>query len=101
MILQNPEDVISEISQTAVFKIVVKKSHVATKVDMYREEKIVRIDSVKYLMESTETETELVYVFTVNNLTVQDAGKITFSVSNTFGKTTASALLYVKCKRNI
>ena len=94
-ILNQLDDIISEISQSASFTIFVKKTHVPVKVDFLKDEKPIKIDSIKYAY--TMEEKDYSFTLTINDDQIVDAGSYTFVVSNTFGKSTASGRLLIKC----
>jgi hypothetical protein len=87
--------VVAEVTQTAEFTVLVKKTHVPVKVDCYRDDKLIKIDGVKYRLEHNEVDYS--YKLVVANLTPQDAGRFSFTVSNPYGKASAGAQLNVKC----
>ena len=93
--LNKPEDVISEVAQTVEFVILVKKTHMSLKLDCFKDDKLIKIDSVKSLLQINDIDSS--YKLVLTNLVVQDAGRISFVASNMYGKSSTSAFLYIRC----
>lgn len=94
--MNQPDDVISEIDQNVSFTILVKKTHIPVKFDVYKNEKIINIDSLKTFVQLNENEYS--FTFALNNTVKEDSGQYNFIVSNIYGKSSVSARLLIKCR---
>ena len=95
IILQPPTDCISDVSQNAIFNFVVKKSHIPVKVEVQKSDKLLKIDSQKYVISHNDSDNS--FEFSTTNCSVEDAGLYNFVISNIFGKITSSARLQIRC----
>lgn len=66
------------------------------KVEIFKNNTLLKIDSIKFSLSHNDEDNS--FSFSINNLTIEDAGSYSFLISNIFGKVTTSARLQINCK---